>query len=211
MSSARVQGAQPLAGVGSCKPPALGLIGAVPEGACWDCCLPGWASPFGMAPANFADTAHSNARGSPLEPAVELQSSSRDEGVAKEPQMAFKKRVDVKARESQGKWSLPPPPFGWWGAAREAPHRALTRGSVVETLQPGRHCCSASSLFPPFHCSFLLPWPPASPPQPQSSLKISRQILLNREISSGCFPALPRLSLPSPFLACWVLCFSCYK
>lgn len=79
LSSARVRGPQPLAGAGSCKPLALGLIGATPEGARWDRCLPGCVSPFGMAPAKFAGTAYFSARGSLLEPAVELQSSSWDE------------------------------------------------------------------------------------------------------------------------------------
>lgn len=39
---------------------ALGLIGATPEGARWDCCLPSWTSPFGMAPAKFAHISSRN-------------------------------------------------------------------------------------------------------------------------------------------------------
>lgn len=89
----------------------------------------------------------------------------------------------------------------------EAAIKAPPLPRAVTLLQP-QH--SASLLFPPSHLSFFLPWPLTSS-LPQSSFKISRQIPLNREISPGCFPALSALPLPPPFLACWVLCFSCYK
>lgn len=80
----------------------------------------------------------------------------------------LKTGVVVKAREPQGSWSLPPPPLaGWWGLRAKHPHRSAQGAggdSIVALPQPGRHRCSASSLFPPFHLSFRLPWPPACPP-----------------------------------------------
>lgn len=173
----------------------------MPQAARWGCCLPGWDSPFGMAPAKFAHIAYSSARGSPLEPAVELQSSSWTEGMAKRDT----NRIAVKARESQGSRSSLCWLVGGWSEAPLSLHTGLrggdSQGGIAALPAPSS---LFSSLFPPSV-------DPHVPPclKPQSSLKISRQILLNREDFSRLLPCPP--SLPLPFLACWVLCFSCYK
>lgn len=63
----------------------------------------------------------------------------------------------------------------------------------------------------PSHSSFSPSRGPLKPPQPQPGFETSGRIPQHGEISPARSPALSALSLPSLSLACWVLCFSCYK
>lgn len=171
-------------------------MGAVPEGALWDRCPPGWASPFGCLLPNLQIQPVPMHEGAHWSQLLSCKALPGMEGVAKKPQIAYKKRIAVKARESQGSWSL----CRLVGGVSEAP-ALLPVLLPMEPASSSRTAREASLL-----CQLPLPSlsslpsslapPPPIPPQPQSSLKISRQILLNREISPGCFPALPDLSLP---------------